>query len=291
MPWFKTDDGFWRHRKVRKLGRERVSVPALVACTGLWQLAGSWAAENIEHTDGFVPWDVVEDWDPKRALATRLLNAGLWEHAEHDGDDGIRYHDWPDYNPSAAQVIAERTAAAERMRRVRGKSQRRSPERSPEQEPNDQENNTSTFAARSDSPYPNPSVPTEHSTRATHARGTLDFDRFWAIYPRRVGKEAARKAWSKAIKGVGADKIIDGAGRYAAQRRGQDADFTPHPATWLNAGRWDDEPPTLAVVADEEFQLPTPPRAIADDPDPGVYVRWARAQRDAWLANRTGRSA
>lgn len=177
MVWFKTDDGFWRHRKVRKLGREKVSVPALVACAGLWQLAGSWAAENVEHTDGFVPWDVVEDWDPKRALATRLLAAGLWENAEHDGESGIRYHDWPDYNPSAAQVIAERAAAAERMRRVRKNKTRRSPERSGEQEPNEQENehtnNTRTFADGSDSPYPNPGVPTEHQSRVarTHARG------------------------------------------------------------------------------------------------------------------------
>lgn len=173
MPWFKTDDGFWRHRKVRKLGREKVSVPALVACAGLWQLAGSWAAENIEQTDGFVPWDVIEDWDSKRALAARLLISGLWEHAEHDGEMGIRYHDWPDYNPSAAQVTAERAAAAERMRKVRsvrGRSQRSSPERSGEQEPNEHTNDTGTFGVGSASPNPSPTVPTEQSARVARTR-------------------------------------------------------------------------------------------------------------------------
>jgi len=34
---------------------------------------------------------------------------------------------------------------------------------------------------------------------------------------------------------------MDGARRYAEARAGQDPQYTAHPATWLNAGRWDDE--------------------------------------------------
>lgn len=38
-----------------------------------------------------------------------------------------------------------------------------------------------------------------------------------------------------------------------------------------------------------DFQLPTPPREIRDDPDPEVYHRWAREQRAQWDAARRPR--
>lgn len=67
------------------------------------------------------------------------------------------------------------------------------------------------------------------------------FDEFWSAYPKRVGKQAAIKAWRNAIKLASPDTIIAGAQRYAESRRGEDPKFTAHPSTWLNAGRWDDE--------------------------------------------------
>lgn len=71
-----------------------------------------------------------------------------------------------------------------------------------------------------------------------------EFDRFWAIYPRRIGKGAARKAWTTAITTTTPDTIIAGLQRYAPTRTGQDPQYTPHPATWLNQQRWEDEPET-----------------------------------------------
>jgi hypothetical protein len=69
------------------------------------------------------------------------------------------------------------------------------------------------------------------------------FARFYAIYPRRIGKKAAEKAWAKAMKtGADPELVIQSAQRYAASRVGQDPKYTPHPATWLNQGRWEDEP-------------------------------------------------
>lgn len=126
-------------------------------------------------------------------------------------------------------------------------------------------------------------------TAARRARVDQSFDDFWAAYPRRVGKDAARKAWAKACVSTSTVQIIEGAKNYAGQREGEDSQYTAHPATWLNAGRWDDEAPR--TVHAEDFQLPTAPRDIADDPDPAVFVRWAKAQRDAWVAAQAGRSA
>ncbi len=67
------------------------------------------------------------------------------------------------------------------------------------------------------------------------------FDAFWAAYPRKVGKPNGLKAWRTALKrGHDPDTITAAARRYAETRRGQDAKFTAHPATWLNDQRYND---------------------------------------------------
>jgi hypothetical protein len=66
------------------------------------------------------------------------------------------------------------------------------------------------------------------------------FDRFWAAYPRREAKDAAKRAWAKAIKRTDPTLIIAGAERYRDDPN-RDPTFTAHAATWLNAGRWADD--------------------------------------------------
>lgn len=68
-----------------------------------------------------------------------------------------------------------------------------------------------------------------------------DFADFWAVYPRKIAKAAALKAWNKAVKSAAAEDVIAGARRYAEDPNRAER-FTAHPATWLNAGRWEDEP-------------------------------------------------
>ncbi|WP_276670260.1 hypothetical protein [Schaalia cardiffensis] len=68
-----------------------------------------------------------------------------------------------------------------------------------------------------------------------------DFDAFWDTYPRRVGKDAARKAWRKAIKRAKPAEIIAGAARYRDDPNRVE-EYTKHPGPWLNAGRWADDP-------------------------------------------------
>lgn len=68
------------------------------------------------------------------------------------------------------------------------------------------------------------------------------FDDFWSVYPRKVGKDAARKAWDKRIKQkVDPGRMIEGAKWLAAHLPEGGIKFVPHPATWLNQGRYDDE--------------------------------------------------
>ena len=74
------------------------------------------------------------------------------------------------------------------------------------------------------------------------------FDDFWATYPRRTAKQNAIKAYTKALKaGVPPQRIVDAAKRYAAAAAaaGSDPRYIPHPATWLNGGRYDDPEPDV----------------------------------------------
>lgn len=70
------------------------------------------------------------------------------------------------------------------------------------------------------------------------------FEEFWKVWPRRQGKGAARKAFISAVaKGVDAAFIIASATAYAhrCQLIGKESQFIPHPSTWLNQERYDDD--------------------------------------------------
>lgn len=87
--------------------------------------------------------------------------------------------------------------------------------------------------------------PKNRTDTARAARVAESFTEFWSTYPRKSGKIAAEKAWARAVKTVGVEHVDRLLGATAAfrdlvQRTGTDARFIPHPATWLNQGRWDD---------------------------------------------------
>ena len=71
-----------------------------------------------------------------------------------------------------------------------------------------------------------------------------DFEKFWAVYPKKVGKQAARKAFER-IKGVPVETMIRAVEyqRSTEQWRKNNGEFIPHPTSWLNRGGWEDEIP------------------------------------------------
>lgn len=84
---------------------------------------------------------------------------------------------------------------------------------------------------------------TETETRSlVNTYGDLAFDEFWAFYPRKIGKGGAKKTWQKITRTVKPDQIIDGARRMSQDPNLPETQFIPHPSTWLNEGRWEDEP-------------------------------------------------
>ena len=69
-----------------------------------------------------------------------------------------------------------------------------------------------------------------------------DFDRFWEAYPKKKNKETARRAFKK-LKGVSIDTLL---AAIEQQKKSKDwlkegGQYIPYPATWLNAGGWENE--------------------------------------------------
>lgn len=78
------------------------------------------------------------------------------------------------------------------------------------------------------------------------------FESFWKVYPRKVGKEKCRN-WFKSHKPKEdlVQKMIEAVEEQKKSKQWSDPQYIPHPYTWLNQGRWEDE---LTPTKDSTFQ-------------------------------------
>lgn len=70
------------------------------------------------------------------------------------------------------------------------------------------------------------------------------FDIFWLNYPKKIGKQAARKAWNKIRspkEALEKMKTVLPRQKASEQWNKDNGQFIPNPATYLNQGRWEDE--------------------------------------------------
>lgn len=125
--------------------------------------------------------------------------------------------------------------------------------------------------ALASSSQPQSHSPNGENTRERASRPLAEFEKeFWPIYPNRVGKDAARKSWERAVGRAPVSEIMAGLRRYVAK-----TDDRPwcNPATWLNQGRWADEPATNGAQV-----LPLnhdPPKIHTDAERAAAAKRWA----------------
>lgn len=94
----------------------------------------------------------------------------------------------------------------------------------------------------------------EASGKRLEANGLRErFADFWKVYPRKVGKDAAWKAWQKRKPDVETTLTVVAA---LAWQKQQDAwlreggRYVPNPATWIHQGRWQDEPQETPRIND-----------------------------------------
>lgn len=79
------------------------------------------------------------------------------------------------------------------------------------------------------------------SVAANAAAFALEFQEWYSTYPKRVGKDRAMKAYKSARKKTSKEVLLAGARAAVKEFSTREKQFIPHPATWLNDGRWDDE--------------------------------------------------
>ena len=70
------------------------------------------------------------------------------------------------------------------------------------------------------------------------------FEHWWAHYPKKIGKAAAFKVWTSMLPNMPAlgemvEKLLLQSKTYQWKR--DNRQYVPHPRTYLNQGRWDDE--------------------------------------------------
>jgi|TARA_B100000315_G_scaffold204074_1_gene197294 hypothetical protein len=79
------------------------------------------------------------------------------------------------------------------------------------------------------------------------------FEQFWNNYPRKVGKRKAFEVWGKlSPDGDLMEKILGAIEKYKSSESWCDPKYIPHPSTWLNQERWEDE--ILASQKKPEFE-------------------------------------
>ena len=246
MTWVKLDDQFYSDPSFAQL---ESAESCLLFLVGL-------AYAGQQETDGVIPRAIVRRnlLGPAMATetnATELVMSGLWTV---DDSDNYVIRSFLKWNRSRAEAEEQRSSARDRMAAVRKARKLFKPDEcSPE------------HLANSDrtSPEPNQNfarssaiVPTSTSTSTSNHSTSLkkkddQFAEFWNHYPRNTGgPKKARAVWGR-LSAAERALAVDAAEHYGlcvaavvAQGVSKAAatEFAPHATTWLNAGRWGDDP-------------------------------------------------
>ena len=96
----------------------------------------------------------------------------------------------------------------------------------------------------------------------------VEFEKFWKLYPKKVEKIDAQKAFLKAITFYGLDEIMAGVIRLAHDPNLPPRQYIPYPASWLNSGAWTNEPyPPRELTAEEKAEKTAKERQLKLDRD------------------------
>jgi uncharacterized protein YdaU (DUF1376 family) len=176
------------------------------------------------------------------------------EHAEAVGQVLAEFFELLDdgwHNSRCDEEIAKFKGFADAGRRGAAKRWSKGEQTPPVREANGEANSPPTAT-------PIATVNRKPKTSSSSSSAPMDVDRFadfWTAYPRKVAKPEALKAWIK-IKpdDETADAIMRGldAAKQSRDWTKDDGQFIPHPTTWLNQRRWEDQLET-AGAGDDHF--------------------------------------
>jgi hypothetical protein len=122
----------------------------------------------------------------------------------------VTINNWPDYQPEWKKGATTRATRAQR--------------------------------GRNDSATPAQHLREREKGRKGSKSSSNGFDQFWTEYPKKVGKQAALRAWKN--KKPPLDLVLKAISwqRNSKEWKKDNGEYIPHPATWINAGRWEDQP-------------------------------------------------
>lgn len=214
--------------------------------------AASIAFASRHFTDGVIlPADLpllIPSARPRPALIEQLVSVGLWDSRPAGG---WVIHDFLEHNNSADYRRAKLQADAARKSRAASDGNRHGVHTDSKRIPPVEPSLASPRLASPRREEPRRAKP----SRAGHPPTPSGFERFWDTYPRKIGRDDAAGAWRRKACELLTQDILAAVERQrdylmrADVAQGKKAgDLCPYPATWLNKGRWKDEPPTERSV-------------------------------------------
>lgn len=225
MPWVKLDDGFYDHPKIATVSNAAVGV----WCKGL-------AYCNRQLTDGFIPARVLRAMCDGDEIA-ELVEAGLLDVEER----GWRFHDYHDFQPSRDEALTlaeKRSAAGQAGAAKRWGTDSKSYGNGHGKPDGKGHSNGHGKPMANLCPVPVP-VP-QNKPQPSASAFDSDFEAVWRLYPRKVEKQKALKAYqARRRAGVAPERLLAAVTHYAEARTSTEQRFIKHGASFLGAdGPW-----------------------------------------------------
>jgi hypothetical protein len=221
MAWALIDDDFPNHPKVVQAGTDAA-----------WLFVCGLCYCRKYHTGGFIPAKALASLGAgggHKRLATALVSAGLWDGAE----DGFSVHDYAGFyadedDKAMKDAVRQQKREAGRKGGLESGKSRVS-------------NTHGASHGASSTGGMGWSGDLDHLLE--EKKRDADFGNFWAAYPRKDGKQAARVEWVRLKpsddeqKAIAADLERRGRSSQWLKDGGQ---FIPHARTYLHQRRWED---------------------------------------------------
>ncbi len=138
---------------------------------------------------------------------------------------------------------------------------------------------------------PNPPMREKDVQQNLSVQKHEEFSEWWKSYPKKVGKAATLKIWLRVVRGkIPLPKMLETLSKQkkSEQWTKSGGQFIPHPATYLNQGRWDDEVETVKKSSWKKYDDNVCMDCKKVPPVDGVYCRKCRLARMGDLPDMAG---
>lgn len=145
-----------------------------------------------------------------------------------------------------------------------------------ETQPVNSANPAETGSKTNQEPITNNQEPKVKHTPTPPSAAAIGFDEFWSAYPLKKAKATAEKAWAKLKPNAELGATILSAiatHRASIEWQRDGGQYIPHPTTWLNQRRWEDE----VTHASSQQTGRKGPRSAVDDVKQAIAYREAQS--------------